>query len=222
MNLCDRLQAPSAYGSLQKYLFRYRGEIHAGKHELIRQIVERFSLRFGEITGAQADALYRRLADKYGTYPGSLSTFKALELGHAASHRIAHPQKLGRIGKEVEFETRIASGWYCLIDSAQKPCRVCGRPTTHQIANWSKTRTVSASRDGLCLHTRCQALAALFPQAFKSRKYYQFPLILVLQDLKNDHDENQRRLEEHFVRHARQIHQRRDRCRDGKDGGKNC
>lgn len=224
MNLCERLKDRAPYGNWGKYFYRYRGEIHPGRHGLIKQVVERFSLRFGEITGAQADALYKRLADKYATYPGSLSTFKALELGHIARHRIAHPLRLGRIGKQAEIETRLASGPYCLIGSERNPCRICGKPTQCQIVRRQTAHTASASSNGLCLHTRCQALAAMFPKAFKSQKYYHFPLIPVLQELlKNDHnDQNKRRLEEHFVRHARQIREGRNRRRTRQDGGKDC
>lgn len=202
-NLSDRLWTRCPYGG-SRYRFKYRGQAFENKSTLIWTVAERFSERFGALTGRQANDLYARLARKYCQEPRS--TLRSLEHIHLA--HIVHPSRLNLYLPapiQVNAAMHQAQGRYCVLESAQSPCRVCGTPTRHTVISGPKKKDNDNSRDGVCLHTRCRALLELFPRAFNSRKYYQFPLISVIQEItKNENnDENKRRLERHFVRRTR-------------------
>ena len=217
MNLCERLQTKRPPWVRIGYYFKYKGAIFEGKGNLISEIAERFSFRFGRISGKQANEIYRRLSEKYSSYPGSMAIFKSLQFSHAAQDDIAHPLELRRASLEarlkkeselelVDRETKNAKGIFCKLHSERNPCVVCGRFTIHETEFKGVIKTHYKFRKmSVCLHNRCQALLEMFPDAFGKRKTKEFPLISILKDIsKNDekNNENKRRLEKHFVRCA--------------------
>lgn len=241
MNLCDRLKRPTPLGWGCRYMYSYCGVEGEGKQNLIKQVVERYSTRFGALRIADAVKLYERLAKKYSSGPGVGTILRALSSRYERRDESgltewAHPKHMAECSfrmrwarLQVEEATDRHSGPYGMRDHPYGPdrlCRLCGSPCFYTVVDKDGCRHFAArmirSTYGICRNAMCKAFVEVFPACKSERK--RLPMAYILMELTKNGDRSGkiRELKDIAERDIYKTHNRRNRQKASANSGAAC
>ena len=141
----------------------------------------------------------------------------------------ARKKALAAAVEAVAKETQQTPYVYCDIERV-KLCDVCGSRIGVIVkkldAYFKDIGPDAFYKNGwaVCKDRRCRAVAVFFNSRAGSKKNPRNPLSKIIEEVTRHagNNENFRRLEKHFVRHAGQVSERRDRPHSGKNNSKAC
>ncbi len=235
MNLCDRLQTPTPLGWGCRYMYTYRGIDREGKQDLIKEVAERYSTRFGPLKIADARKLYERLAKRYSSGPGVGVILRALydrydRRDESGFGEYAHPKHMAEYSfrmnwarLQVKEATENHSGAYGIRGhpyGSDRLCRFCGSPCFYTVVDKTGlrhlARRMTKGAYGVCRNAMCKAFVAVFPVCKSEKK--RLPMAYVLMELTKNGDRSGkvREVEEIAARDIYKTHNWRNRQKGSK------
>ena len=217
MNLFDRVvcSTPLGYSGVWFRLWNYRNqEKTSGINSFIVIVMERYASRFGVVKDEDAHNFHWRLAVKYSNNPSSTvkSLFYTNESGIYYPRKISYElNKIAILNKDrikrVNEGMLNPVGPFCMLPykySSHAKCDCCGFMVNYEICDGSwrskpVRNAIYLNQWRVCNNKRCRTIAVIFKRGRSN-----LPLINVLNEVtKHGGDnENKRRLEKHFIRHA--------------------
>lgn len=184
----------------------------------INDILDRFAKRYGRISNSDAEELQIKLANKYSENV----TATLLKVRNENECGFAYPRDESMAANtkimydrfnEQERLKRVKEGFnnpvgdFCLIPKYSREhhrCECCGKMARYEVSSCDNIVTevnfkLYLNGWSVCKDKRCRAIAVFFKRGNRKN-----PLIHIINEVTKHggNNENKRRLEKHFIRHA--------------------
>ena len=239
MNLADRLQRRTPCGYGRFYYYEYRGIGYFHKRQLIKDVVEKYAVRFGAVSNEKANQFYERLAKKYCFGIGWRACYRAIEVeikpGDPVyfSHPIEEKKKslalrlsIKLAKQQVDHETKNYVGNYCVIDSQEGCCLLCGKSKSYILVGDTigMKRCYMAQKGfySVCRRPMCKALVQKFPKQINSRSMLPMAKIIMEITKNGDRSEITIQLKEISLRDTYTTHKKKKKKKESKGNSHAC